>query len=355
MGEFSYRRFLHLLGLGSAFALIILFIIFTFDVLLIIFAGIVLAIPVTWATSFLHVWLKIPRFLALILVSLLILFIAALIIIPVGPQLARQAMELITSLPASLEKLRHYLEHFSWATPLAQALKEPGSFLSPQSLDWGGLAARVPRFFARTMDLIIYPLLVVLVSLYLAANPKLYTGGFIRLFPRGKRPRIRQVMHELNFTLKWWLLGQSISMTILGVCTTSMLWLLDIPLALFLGILTAIMTFIPNIGPIIAGIPTVLISLNVDPIKALIVLVFYVILQSLEGAVITPMIHRRIIAMPPVLVIAAQIVLASLLGAIGVILAMPLVVCLMVIIHRLYIEDTLGDRDPTSPPSSPGQ
>jgi len=111
-----------------------------------------------------------------------------------------------------------------------------------------------------------------------------------------------------------------------------------------LGAFTAIMTFIPNLGPIIAAIPTLGIALTVSVDTAIYVLIFYTILQSIEGYFITPMIHRRAINVPPVLIITVQFLIFYLVGFLGVLLAMPLIGCVMVLVKRLYIEDILGDQ-----------
>ena len=132
-------------------------------------------------------------------------------------------------------------------------------------------------------------------------------------------------------------------MLILGTITTVGLWLMGMPYSLVLGIFTALMTFIPNLGPILAGIPTLLVALTVSPVMVFYVAIFYIIIQSIEGYFITPMIHREAIQVPPVLIITFQFLLYYLVGFIGVVVAMPLVACLLILVQRLYVEEILGD------------
>lgn len=150
-------------------------------------------------------------------------------------------------------------------------------------------------------------------------------------------------MDETALTIQWWLVGQLISMLILGTITTLGLWLMGMPYSLVLGIFTAFMTFIPNLGPILAGVPTLLVALTVSPAMAFYVAIFYIIIQSIEGYFITPMIHREAINVPPVLIITIQFLLYYLIGIIGVFVAMPLVACVMILIQRVYVEEILGD------------
>jgi predicted PurR-regulated permease PerM len=152
---------------------------------------------------------------------------------------------------------------------------------------------------------------------------------------------MREVFKQAYDVLKGWFLGQLLSMSILGLLMTTGLWLLDVPLALTLGVFTAIMTFIPNFGPLIAGIPTVLLALSASPMTGFYTLIWVFIVQNMEGTFITPMVHRNIISLPPALIISTQILLASVYGFIGLVVAMPLVALGMVFVKTLYIEDVL--------------
>ncbi len=336
------RRVLITLSLGSLAVAVLAFVFYTLHLLLVLFAGIIAALPVHSATAWLHRRTRLPFSLALAIVALSGLALVVLLFGPALPLLADQAVELVSSLPQVLERLRGLSDQYTWAKPLTDALANPLATLMNQDL--GALAGRAGGVFSNTLALLGSGALVFLIALYLAADARMYVNGMLTLFPPDRRERIREVLDEVGYTLRWWLLGQSLSMSLLGITTTLVLWLLGVPLALFLGILTALMTFIPNLGPLIAGIPTVLLALTQGPLTAVAVIVFYIILQNVEGLLITPNIHRRIIALPPVLIIAAQILLSAIVGIVGVILAMPIVACGMVIIRRLYIEDVLGDR-----------
>lgn len=339
------RKLLIGLTLTAAFILITLFIIYTFEVLLVIFAGAVLAVPLAFSADLINRRLKIPRGISLLIVVLTVIFIGAGIIVPAVPAMIEQGITLGRSIPVALNRLHELSLQHSWASPFSGMFENPMEMFQSQDMDWGKLLTDIGGMFSNTMAFMVYPSIILLVGIYLAADPDMYVNGILRLFPHRKRDRMNQVISELGYTLRWWLFGQGISMTILGISTTILLWILGVPLAVFLGILTAIMTFIPNIGPIIASIPTILIALTVSPLTALIVLIFYIVIQNIEGAIITPNIHARIISMPPVLIIAAQVLLSTMVGLVGVILAMPIVAVSMVLVRRLYIEDVLGDHD----------
>ena len=156
------------------------------------------------------------------------------------------------------------------------------------------------------------------------------------------RGSLREVLAAVGSTLRWWLWGKLLGMLVIGVLTTLGLWRLGVPLALTLGLLAALLTFIPNIGPILAVIPAALLD---SPAKALYVLGLYLPIQTVESYLITPLVQRLTISMPSALTITAQLVLGVLLGAMGVVLATPLTAAAVVLMKMLYVEDALGGAD----------
>jgi len=167
--------------------------------------------------------------------------------------------------------------------------------------------------------------------------------------PLPARPRAREVLAELKRTLGWWLLGRLCSMLVIGTATGVGLRLLGVPLALTLGLIAALLSFVPYIGPILAALPAVLIGLTQGPLQAFHVLLFYVGLQTLESYLFTPLVQRRAIALPPALQLAAQVLAGVLFGVIGLALATPLTAAGQVLVRMIYVEGMLGDRGEVSP------
>jgi predicted PurR-regulated permease PerM len=162
--------------------------------------------------------------------------------------------------------------------------------------------------------------------------------------PQSRERRAREILETIEYTLRRFLLGISASMVINGTLTFLGLWFLGIPFAIPLAIIAGLMAFIPNIGPYIAGIPAVLIALSLGPATALYVLILYLVVQNLEGLVISPLIQQRAVSIPPVLVIASQLLLAVMFGFLGLLLAVPIVAVVFVLVKMIYVEDILGRR-----------
>ena len=135
--------------------------------------------------------------------------------------------------------------------------------------------------------------------------------------------------------------------------TTASLWLIGLPVALGLGTIAAVLTFVPNIGPIISAIPAVLLGLMDGPLQAVYIAALYIAIQAVESYLITPLIQRRTVSLPPGLTLAAQVLFGSMFGGIGVALATPMTAAGLVAIKRFYVEDVLGDAlDDRSPDGS---
>ncbi len=194
---------------------------------------------------------------------------------------------------------------------------------------------------------------ILFVGLYAAYEPQLYRTGLLKLVPLRSRDRAGEVLDQLNSALVRWIIGRLMSMAIVGVLTSIGLYFLDVPLPVTLGVLAALLTFLPNFGPLLAAVPQILLALNVSTETAIYVGIFNVVLQGVESYLITPMIQRSEVTLPPILTIAAQLLMGALVGVMGIMMAAPMVVAIMVVVQMLYIEDYLGDPDPGELTSTP--
>jgi predicted PurR-regulated permease PerM len=182
------------------------------------------------------------------------------------------------------------------------------------------------------------------VGLFAAANPRLYIDGTADLFPIRHRTRVREVLHRIGNALRWWLIGQAIAMLMIGVSTWLVLWAFGVPLAPVLGVIVGLLGFIPYLGPIIGALPVALVAATLGATTFLYVIAAYTAVQMIEGYVITPLIQHRMVYLPPVFTIITQILLGSVLGILGFVLATPLAAVILVL-SRFYRADVLGDEE----------
>lgn len=254
------------------------------------------------------------------------------------PQAVGQIGELRTEITDALKEIEYSLQQSSWGQGLLGFIPDVGD-LQGQA---GAVVQRTQGIFSTALGGLASLALVVFIGCYLTASPSTYTRGMVMLFPERRQERVRQILRELQITLTRWLLGRLLGLIVVGVATWIGLVALGIPLALSLGLLAALLSFVPNIGPVLSVVPALLLALVQGPDKALWVLGLYAGIQAVESYLLTPLVARRAVSLPPVLTIVVQILMAAPFGILGLLLAGPLATVLMVLVKMIYIEGVLG-------------
>lgn len=186
--------------------------------------------------------------------------------------------------------------------------------------------------------------IVFFAGLYLAFHPRTYAGGLVRLVPLAARQRASQVLDACGAALNRWLIGQLVSMALVGATTGLGLWAAGVPAPLALGVLAGLGQFIPVVGPGVAMIPGLLIALSQGPETLAWAALVYVAAMQLEANVVTPLLLRQMVELPMAVTLFAVLAMGVLLGPLGVLFATPLAVVAYVLIRMIYVEDVLGDR-----------
>ncbi|MBC7900735.1 MAG: AI-2E family transporter [Saprospiraceae bacterium] len=316
---------------------------YTFDVLLLIFAAALLAIFLRGLADILSRYINISEGWSVLLVSVLLTAVLAGAIALLAPDVAEQMRHLRVELPKSAAAAGDYISQYSAGRTLIEQL--PSIETVRANVSASTLLSGVGGFFSTTVGAIGNFFIVILLAIYLASEPRLYCRGFTSLFPLGKRTRVREVLFAISDTLRWWLIGKVGSMIFIGLLTWVGLYFLSVPLALTLGLIAGLLSFIPNFGPIISALPALLLAFIDSPIKAVYVLALFVGVQLIESNLVTPLIERETVELPPALTIIFQLALAVLVGGLGLVLATPLLAVIMVLVQMVYIQDVLGDRN----------
>jgi predicted PurR-regulated permease PerM len=327
-------------GIGVLFVLGLAAVWYAADALLLIFACILCAVLLYKLSEMLARRIKLKRQFALALVLLLLFAAIGLGSWAMAPQISEQSSKLAEAVPKSLQQLQGVVNEYPLLKKLMAGLPKPEQLVKQMS----SLVPNAGLFFGGVLGAIGNVVIILFVGIYFAASPRLYTNGAIKLVPQSKRARARQVLDEIGDTLASWLLGKSVSMLIVGIATSIGLSLLGVPLALILGIIAGLLDFVPYLGPIMAGVPAVLIAFSISPDLALYTVLLFTGVQLVEGYVLQPLIESRAVDLPPALTIVMQLVFGTLFGFAGVALATPLAAALKVLVQMLYVEDVLGDK-----------
>lgn len=336
------RKVLLAVGIVCLTVLLIALLYFTFDVLLLVFAAALLAIFLRGLADILCRYTNIPEGWSVIAISALILAVLAGAVAFLAPDVAEQVRHLRTQLPIAASDAASYISQFSWGRAIIEQL--PSFETVRNNLNPSSLLSGVGGFFSSTVGAVGNFFIVILLSVYFASEPRVYSRGFTNLFPLRRRTRVRGILFAIGDTLRWWLIGKVGSMLFIGLLTWIGLSIIGVPLALTLGLIAGLLSFIPNFGPIISAVPAILLAFIESPTKALYVLILYVAVQLVESNLVTPFIERKTVEIPPALTIVFQLALAVLVGGLGLVLATPLLAALLVLIQMVFVEDVLGDR-----------
>jgi len=390
-------------GVSTAAILLTIFVYVTMDILVLCFAGVLLAVFISAPADLLAKYTRLKRgyALALVLATLTLMVVGGGYFM--GWTVYRQTKELERTLGGAsaqfIKKLGHLLPAEEPATKpatpaaatqvagtvpaiipatLPEAATQETTVVVTTRPDWltekvlevqhaatdyflsesavKGAGKVATGVVSSTFGIIGNFVVVFGVGLFFALNPKLYSQGLVKLFPISRRPRAAKIMDQMGTQLEWWFVGQLCSMVSIGFLTFVGLSILGVPMAVTLGILAGLMNFIPNFGPILAAAPAVFVAFaphgdqtQLNPALAGWVIVLYVIIQLLEGWVITPFFQQRAVELPPALIIVSQVIFGLLLGPLGLVLATPILATVLVLVRMVYIEDILGDHAPASP------
>ena len=321
-------------GLFYRLLVIVAFILLVFyatRILLVAFVGILLAVLLrtvaNWIAKRTHLNGKAAFLLTLL--AACGLFAAAGYLL--GPRLVTQLHDLAQALPKSLASMKNQLGQYDWGRDLT---REINNAVQPSKV-----ANKVNEVASGTVQWGVSIIAVLAIALFVGADPDVYVSGMLQLAPEESRGRVKSLLDDLAFTIRWWLLGQLVPMIVLGAGTMLGLWLLGIPLAFTLGLLTAAMLFVPYAGSVIAYIPTALIALTMSFRTLLWVTILYVGVHLAEGYIITPLVQRRAVKLPPALTLFAQLLMWEFAGVLGVFAATPLTAAALTLVKRVYLKE----------------
>jgi predicted PurR-regulated permease PerM len=285
-----------------------------------------------------------------------LLLVLVIMGIALAPTIGYQANQFWETFPELLENAQDIAARLQGALGLGTSfgLGSLDVLDSARNFFSGGTLTTVANFGAGVASVISYVVVIIIATIYSVARPAPLISGFVALFPAGRRQEVREILADMYHTVQRWFVGQLGSMLIIGILSTLALYLIGVPFALLLGIFSGLVSFIPFIGPLISVIPPVLLALIGKPIDALWVVLAYAIIQTIESYLIQPLIMSRAVSLHPAVVMFALLIMGTLFGFVGVLLAVPLVAALAVLLRELWIErmDALG-TDPKPPAAEP--
>ncbi len=318
------------------------------EILLLLFGGILVGVVIKQLKHRLQDLTHWPHLVCLLAVLFGLIAILAGMGFLIAPPLISQSRELIESAPTIWKRVQEQLSAATWLQTWWEQnhdqVSDSVSKSTPKGFSW--VVGALGNMLSSSIGFVTGIVVVLGIGFYLAVEPRLYISGMVRLVPQRWDSRVRDALTRSGNAISGWMLGQLGSVTVVAVCVTVGLWMLGVPHSLALGVLAGVLAFIPNLGPIAAFIPAVIVAFAERPMLAVWTAVLYVSIQLVENNFLTPMLQRRIIAMPPALMLAFQVISAALAGLAGILVAAPLLAVIMTLIQCLYVEGVLGKESP---------
>lgn len=298
-----------------------------------------------------------PPVLRMVIVCAFLVGLFSTVIVLGGATIAQQATALSVTIRSQVGTVKTFLEERGVDTGFLTFGNTAASVDAPQPSPHlqnlpsaSAIASSTTAIFIQTwkfvsglVETLGNVFVIILLGVLLAAQPGLYRNGVLRFIPGQYKTEAADLADDIGETLRRWLVGQLMTMTSLFVITWVGLTIIGIPGALVLGFITGLLSFIPNVGAVLAGVLIVLASLGSGWAAISAAFGLYLLVQFLEGNVLTPLIQRRAIDIPPATLFAAQIFLGFLFGLWGLALALPIIAIVNVVLkHRYPADDESG-------------
>ena len=306
------------------------------DALVIGFAGVVIATVILVGAGVVRRFTRLGEKTSVIVTVLLIILTLGALGWLFGAQTAQQFAELRQQIPEAAQKFRSWVERSESGKAVIESIKNAngdGKAFANFSVAAGAVINGLGML-----------VLILFAGIYFALDPKLYRNGALRLLPPSRRGQVGAALDGAGGALRQWLVAQLIIMSAVGVLTGVGLGLVGVPLALSLGLLSGLLEFVPLIGPIAAAVPGMLLAFADGPRTALYAALVYVAVQQIESNLLTPLVQRWAVDLPPVIALLSIVAGGVLFGPLGMIFATPLAVVVLELVQHLYVEDTLEER-----------
>jgi predicted PurR-regulated permease PerM len=323
--------------------------------ILLLFSGVLFGIFLVAISDLLGRAVGGPHVVRLVIVCAFLVTLFSTVIALGGATIAQQATALSATIRSQVVTVKTFLEERGVDTnfltfgngqsPEGQPTTPSRPNLPSASTIASGTSAIVAqtwRFVSGLIETLGNVFIIILLGLLIAAQPSIYRDGALRFMPRRHARQAAVLTDDIGETLRRWLVGQLMTMTTLFVVTWIGLALIGIPGALVLGFITGFLAFIPTVGALIAGVLIVLASLGSGWAAVAAAFGLYLLVQFLEGNILTPLIQRHAIDIPPATLFAAQIFLGFLFGLWGLALALPLIAIVNVVLKHLHPADKTG-------------
>lgn len=319
-----------------ALAIVAFFFIFIPEATFIIFGGVLISLVLLGIVC--NIKKRVPgsKTLHLVFTTLGLVLGALGIVWLLSSRIAMEMEVFAEQLPVAIEDVINTLEQNLWFNRLMTEAEEGNwvqNFIAPKVLPQTAKLATIVLNGTTAFGI------ALVLGIYFALDSKRYGKVSNSIVPRDQEEKYRKLFQGLHDNLQNWLLGKLLSMVAVLVLTYIGLLLLGIKAAFPLAFIAGFLSFIPNVGPILSAVPAMIIAFAQGWEMSLYVGVVYVIVQALEGTLITPLIQKRKVRVLPAALISFQFIMAILYGFAGLFMATPVLVAIMTLVEKFWVDN----------------
>ena len=306
--------------------------------LLLVFAAMLVGVLLRAVADTLHARLRVPEGWSVAAAVFITIGPLVLTLALIGNELRTQAIELLERMPDAAETVERV---FGIRIPLPGRAAE-----AADASTVGQVALQAASYALVALDALAALVIVMAGGIYFAGDPATYRRGIARLLARSQLARMEEAVSASGDALRLWLKAQLLAMAAVGLLTGLGAWAIGLPAPLALGLFAGLADIVPLVGPFIGAVPGLLLALNQGPETLLWTVGLYLLVQQVEGNILTPLIGQRMVHIPSALLLFSVVAAGALLGLGGVLLAAPLTVVAVVLVGKLYVRETLGKPAP---------
>ncbi len=287
-------------------------------------------------------WLErwLPRLAAVLVVYLALVVLIAGLMLVIVPPLVEQANELIERLPrltAQIERsLADLVRRFAPAAPAAASVNQ----LSEAVRDALPGIGSVLRATLHVAEVVTTTVLIVFLSALMLLERDRILGWIAQFLSNDRQRQLSTIARDSLTSMGASVRGQLVVMTVIGVGTAAGMFILGVPFVLPLAVLAFLAEAIPIVGPLIAGVPIVILASLVSPLTGVLMAGWMIVLQQLEGYLLTPAVQSRAVRLSPLVILLAIAAGATLAGLIGAIIAIPVATVVHTILQHVVVPDS---------------
>ncbi len=328
------------------------------EIIILIFAGLILAMALCTLTGKINNFLHIPRQFCLTIALASVFLLLSIFMIIVIPQFTKELQQLIIQLPSSANALWEIISvgiekiislFFGEDSNLINnglVFKEFNPLPDGVILA-NGISDSIKRLLNIAGNLgigIIQIIFVLSISLMVSVQPEAYREAFIKLIPSFYRRRSRLILLECGEALSNWMTGVIISSTFVALLAGLTLYFIGIKLVIANALIAGVLNIIPNIGPTLSIIFPISVALLDAPWKTIVILLSYITIQNIESYIITPSVMHHQVKLLPGITLTAQFIFTIIFGPIGLLVSLPLAVVIQVIVKEAVVHDFLDKQ-----------